>query len=907
MAKLTHTVSSNNIASFRSADIANIESLKCHFLPVQEGSGDPSPENVRPINGWQGCNIYKTGKNIGHVIGYSVFTMNKPTATRSLVGNYGTTISTIDYNLPDTSLTITQTEAPNTSDITAYNNGYFCIGLDNLIFDQNYDVSFKVTNITNNLLNVGIDSIRTCSPGSNHYKKPDIVNNDTLVFRNVSWKQYTYSAAGYERCTFEIRNAGLSFTLSEFMVTPVGANDGVFEPYNGNIIPITFPTTGKNKLNPADIYIYDNHFTLNNGVYTSTVTDTRDYTQLSVQLWKTKGSYLKTLYVDYLKTTGRHVLTFTVDDPKGEYICLKHNGIKKDFILLFPVPLGLRQYTISLDLIANDPTTVGGVQLTNIQLEVGDTATEYEPYADNLDNTIYGGYVDIAKGEIVETHKKKILNGTETWSGYRTASDPGCHFVITLSDKKIGLNSTISDTFPNANNIYFWDRDDLPSQFGDHGTLRNLYFNAPYPMTNGIAEWKQWLSEHNVTIVYPLENPIHYPILKQNITSFLNQNNIWSNANDIIEVEYSIIDHLLQKRMNIPKLTSKVIWNQLVYPQKRNGPVVTSSGDGIFHVTVTMASTDYYTLTSSDHYMTIIAGHKYYLRGCPVTDGSIWFLTTNGNNGNQNDKGYGTVATFNKSSDTVRTQIRLEPGTYDFYIKPIIVDLTQMFGAGNEPTKEEFEQLCKYNGVDLTQVQPFDLGSEKIWYINNYEITKYNTVEWNQLDPMLNSSNWEVYNSSYASVSFDDGVATRTVLQDVSSSYTAAIRTKFVVNTDTTHQYYIKQELYSSVAKTYVLTLGANWCRQVAVPAEEWTVCEVIGTPISSEKVYAIYDGNNGNLSLAGYTCKLRNPLVIDLTQMFGAGNEPTLQEFRALCTANGVNLDSTLPRDTGTKQLWII
>ena len=32
--------------------------------PVQAGTGDPSPDNVRPISGWTGANVYRTGKNL---------------------------------------------------------------------------------------------------------------------------------------------------------------------------------------------------------------------------------------------------------------------------------------------------------------------------------------------------------------------------------------------------------------------------------------------------------------------------------------------------------------------------------------------------------------------------------------------------------------------------------------------------------------------------------------------------------------------------------------------------------------------------------------------------------------------------------------------------------------------------
>lgn len=39
---------------------------KCEFAfsPVQSGSGDPSPNNVRPITGWTGVTGYRTGKNL---------------------------------------------------------------------------------------------------------------------------------------------------------------------------------------------------------------------------------------------------------------------------------------------------------------------------------------------------------------------------------------------------------------------------------------------------------------------------------------------------------------------------------------------------------------------------------------------------------------------------------------------------------------------------------------------------------------------------------------------------------------------------------------------------------------------------------------------------------------------------
>lgn len=34
------------------------------FAPIQEGSGDPSPDNIRPISGWDGVSVYHTNENL---------------------------------------------------------------------------------------------------------------------------------------------------------------------------------------------------------------------------------------------------------------------------------------------------------------------------------------------------------------------------------------------------------------------------------------------------------------------------------------------------------------------------------------------------------------------------------------------------------------------------------------------------------------------------------------------------------------------------------------------------------------------------------------------------------------------------------------------------------------------------
>ena len=55
---------SGAVATFTDgADDIPLKSLVVDINPVQSGSGDPSPDNVRPISGWTGANVVRYGKN----------------------------------------------------------------------------------------------------------------------------------------------------------------------------------------------------------------------------------------------------------------------------------------------------------------------------------------------------------------------------------------------------------------------------------------------------------------------------------------------------------------------------------------------------------------------------------------------------------------------------------------------------------------------------------------------------------------------------------------------------------------------------------------------------------------------------------------------------------------------------
>ena len=61
---ITETTESSAIANFTDgADDLVMHNIVAEINPVQSGSGDPSPSNIRPISGWTGCNVTRTGTN----------------------------------------------------------------------------------------------------------------------------------------------------------------------------------------------------------------------------------------------------------------------------------------------------------------------------------------------------------------------------------------------------------------------------------------------------------------------------------------------------------------------------------------------------------------------------------------------------------------------------------------------------------------------------------------------------------------------------------------------------------------------------------------------------------------------------------------------------------------------------
>ena len=62
--EITEYTATGNPATFSTNLIQPLQAFEIPFMPVQSGSGTPSPDNVRPISGWPGVTVTANGQTI---------------------------------------------------------------------------------------------------------------------------------------------------------------------------------------------------------------------------------------------------------------------------------------------------------------------------------------------------------------------------------------------------------------------------------------------------------------------------------------------------------------------------------------------------------------------------------------------------------------------------------------------------------------------------------------------------------------------------------------------------------------------------------------------------------------------------------------------------------------------------
>lgn len=203
---LTPVISPEGIASFQAQRAQDLTGLTVRIDPVQEGTGDPSPTNIRPISGRTGMTVTRAGKNL-----------LENTATNAT--RYGVTLTVADNGT-----------------ITA--NGTATSGFDFVIWDSG-DVTkgFKGEFVLNGCLGGTASTYRLVA----RVRNTDLNTNRYVIAANGDATVVTSENEVINRVVLSVNNGSeLSNVKVSPMLRPATITDDTYEPYTGTTIPITW-------------------------------------------------------------------------------------------------------------------------------------------------------------------------------------------------------------------------------------------------------------------------------------------------------------------------------------------------------------------------------------------------------------------------------------------------------------------------------------------------------------------------------------------------------------------------------------------------------------------------------------------------------------------------------------------
>ena len=300
---------------------------------------------------------------------------------------------------------------------------------------------------------------------------------------------------------------------SDYMIE-LGNTNTVFEPYS-NICPISGWTgaeierTGKNLIDDSiktatGSYVYfnstgfeaDKTITLPSGTYTFSVVYADSYASTKAHILVKRANNGGHIAVAYTATS----LTFTLTKTEDVLIYMQNKGLLPEYVV-------------------------------TAQLELGSTATDYEPYqGETYDitfpteaGTVYGGSLDVTTG-VLTVDRAMVDLGTLNWLQPTTS--------IFRSVKPDGAKKAYSALCSNYNFV------------GQSGSLSTYCMSSggsgDYVIVNDPTYTDATVFKtamNGVQLVYELATPITYTLTPQEVRTLLGINNIWADAGDT-EVTY---------------------------------------------------------------------------------------------------------------------------------------------------------------------------------------------------------------------------------------------------------------------------------------------------------------------------------------------------------------------------------
>lgn len=201
----------------------------------------------------------------------------------------------------------------------------------------------------------------------------------------------------------------------------------------------------------------------------------------------------------------------------------------------------------------------------NIQLELGSTATAYEPYQGTTypitwqsAGTLYGGAVNPVTGKLVVDWASITFDGTQAVGLPGWQSRSGSSAWLYVPSQTPGLEETtsaytipniISDMLPTVAYTPVYNGDIGISRVQGAGSAWGLAVRVPVEGLTTAQLINAWLAENPIHVVYKVSTPQTYTLTPTEIRTLLGANNIWADTGDV-SVEYRADTKLYVDRMS---------------------------------------------------------------------------------------------------------------------------------------------------------------------------------------------------------------------------------------------------------------------------------------------------------------------------------------------------------------------
>ena len=339
-------------------------------------------------------------------------------------------------------------------------------------------------------------------------KETRAVPNDFVSFQRLQVSIYSGAIFNNAKCHFAFVS---------------GSTITAWSPYS-NICPIsgwtsaTVTRTGKN--------LFDKNAEYQNGKYLNADGTTTDYSGFAISGY-INASPSTSYVVSGVSGNSPSVCCY---DKDKRYLGGYAYGGQSSKSFTTPVGTAFIRLTIILS------------SIDTLQLELGSTATDYEPYQGNTypitfpteAGTVYGGTLDVTNGTLTVEYASYTIDENQDFvdrisaqgrvyfplsnmqSDYSGLDDERC--VCDRLKKKATINNTsqLLGITVGANNAY-------------------VYIGGPtnIPGVTDLVSFRTWLASNNITFTYKLATPITYQLTPTQIETLLGTNNIWADAGPV--------------------------------------------------------------------------------------------------------------------------------------------------------------------------------------------------------------------------------------------------------------------------------------------------------------------------------------------------------------------------------------